>query len=324
MDWPVPHVQGWIVPFVPGTLHHFREMMARSPAASRQTLLLGAWNHGGACKTGELVPGCHDPNPDASLDLHKVWLEWFDRWLAARPGARKTWPRVRYYALGGGWRDADAWPPGEARILRIPLLADGSLDLDGRASPTPPGIRTYRYDPDDPTPAIPSLGAGPPPDPRADDLRFLEARMDVLSYTSPVLAAPLEVAGPVVLRLHAASSAPDTDFAALLSDVHPDGCSILLSFGIQRMSFRESLTEPTLLRPGTVYAFDVELADIAHVVGAGHQLRLIVTSCLFPYYHANPNTGEPLGAEMRRQIATQTIHHGPGNSSELALHVLAP
>jgi putative CocE/NonD family hydrolase len=343
MDWPVLHITGWYDPCAPGSLHHFREMLARSPAADRQALLLGAWNHGGGCKTGQLVPGSHDAAPDASLDLHKVWLEWFDRWLAGRPGARETWPRVRYYALGGGWRDADGWPPREARLVRLALHADGSLDVDGRADisgsgdvdharlwrtlgrssahPTA-GTRTYRYAPDDPTPAIPVLDAGPPPDPRAEDLRFLEARADVLSYTTSPIATPLEVAGSVTLLLHAASSAPDTDFGALLSDVHPDGRSVLLSFGIRRASFRESLTDPTLLSPHEIYALDLELSDVAHVVRAGHRLRLTVTSCLFPYYHPNPNTGEPLGAETRRQIAIQTIHHGPEHPSHLALFVL--
>ena len=260
MDWPVLHVTGWYDPCAPGSLHHFREMEARSPAAGRQVLLLGAWNHGGACKTGEAVPGAHDPMPDASLDLRSVWLEWFDRWLAGRPGARETWPRVRYYAMGGGWRDTDAWPPRGARPLTLALHPDGSLAVDGGGAefwrtPERPGAgaaagtRTYRYDPDDPTPSHPVVDAGPPPDPRAEDLRFLETRGDVLTYTSPPVAAPVEVAGPIVLRLHAASSAPDTDFGALLSDVDPDGRSVLLSSGIQRASFRESLTEPTLLSP---------------------------------------------------------------------------
>jgi len=336
MDWPVLHITGWYDPCAPGTLHHFRKMLAHSPAAERQALLLGAWNHGGACKTGEFVPGHHDWAPDASLDLHGVWLEWFDRWLAGRSDARQTWPRVRYYALGVGWRDADAWPPREAWPLGLALHGDATLGAEaddghgaelwspvGRPRRTPAsGTRTYRYDPDDPTPAIPHLGPGPPPDPRAEDLRFLESRADVLSYTSSPLAAPLEMAGPVSLRLHAASSAPDTDFAGLLSHVHPDGRSVLLSFGIQRASFRESLTEPALLSPGVVCAIDVELADVAHVVPAGHRLRATVTSCLFPYYHPNPNTGEPIGAETQRQIATQTIYHGPEHPSRLALFVV--
>jgi uncharacterized protein len=194
----------------------------------------------------------------------------------------------------------------------------------GRSSTDPAaGTRAYRYDPDDPTPVIPVLDAGPPPDPRAEDLRFLEARTDVLSYTSPPVTALLEVAGPVTLHLHVASSAPDTDFGALLSDVHPDGRSVLLSSGIRRASFRESLTDPRPLSPQGTYALDVERADVALVVPVGHRLRLTVTSCLFPYYHPNPNTGEPLGAETRRQIAIQTIHHGPEHPSHLAIFVLA-
>ena len=101
----------------------------------------------------------------------------------------------------------------------------------------------------------------------------------------------------------------------------PSGCSVLLSAGILRASFRESLSEPAPLVPGETYVLDVELSDVGHVARPGHRLRLTVTSGLFPYYHPNPNTGEPYGAETRRVVAIQTIRHGGDHPSALSLFV---
>lgn len=150
-------------------------------------------------------------------------------------------------------------------------------------------------------------------------MRFLEGRADVLAYTTGAVTEAVEIAGPVGLILHAASTAPDTDFAALLSDVYPDGRSVLLSSGILRATFRGSLVSPTRIEPGRVYLLEVEMADLGHVLRHGHRLRLVLSSALFPYYHPNPNTGEALHAETRRVTATQTVHHGPRHPTRLTL-----
>ena len=342
MDWPVLHITGWYDPCAPGSLHHFREMLARSPAADRQALLLGAWNHGGACKTGQLVPGSHDAAPDASLDLHKVWLEWFDRWLAGRPGARETWPRVRYYALGGGWRDADAWPPREARLVRLALHADGSLDwtvepmspagdVDPEAAEhaRPVQQRTRRPAP---APIATTRTIRRPPSRRSTPGRppIRERRTCVFSRRGLTCSLTLHRRSPRRWRWRVPSpcastwpAAPPTPTSAPFCPTSiPTAarCSCPSASGGRPSA--ESLTDPTLLSPQEIYALDVELSDVAHVVRAGHRLRLTVTSCLFPYYHPNANTGEPIGAETRRQIAIQTIHHGQEHPSHLALFVL--
>jgi putative CocE/NonD family hydrolase len=123
--------------------------------------------------------------------------------------------------------------------------------------------------------------------------------------------------------LWASSSAVDTDFAAILADVDPDGRGIFLSHGILRASFRASLTEPTPLVPGECYVLPIELADLGHVVLPGHRLRVIVTSCLFPYYHPNPNTGAGYGEERAGDtvVAVQTIYAGPEEPSHLTVLV---
>jgi putative CocE/NonD family hydrolase len=282
-------------------------------------MLVGAWGHGGACGTGQAIAGAFDLGPDASLDLPAVWLAWFDRWLRGIDG--ELMPPVRYFAMGANaWRDADAWPPSDTAEWTMYLHADGSL---AAGTATTPASRSFAYDPADPTPGMERLSAGPLDDWSPRDLAFLERRADVLVYASEPFAEPIEIAGPIHLQLRASSSAVDTDFAAILADVDPDGRSIFLSHGILRASFRASLTEPTPLVPGERYELDIEMADLGHVVLPGHRLRVIVASCLFPYYHPNPNTGARYGEEEAGEgvVAEQIIYAGPDESSRLTVFV---
>ena len=265
------------------------------------------------------MAGALDLGTDATLDLPAVWLAWFDRWL--RDVTDEAWPRVRYFAMGeNAWRDADAWPPTDAQERGFYLTVDGSL---ATAPPVIGGSRSFDYDPADPTPAMESLTGDPLPEWSPRELGFLEHRSDVLVFTSDPLQKPLDVAGPVHLHVHAASSAVDTDFAAVLADVEPSGRSILVSQGIVRAAFRDSLTDPTPLIPGECYPFDIELADLGHVFQPGHRLRLTVASCLFPYYHPNPNTGSSYEEERASDYvpATQAIFAGTDRPSRLVLFV---
>jgi len=317
-DLPVLHITGWFDACAPGELHHFREMVTKSPAAERQTLLLGAWDHGGACGTGKAVAGEFDLGPDATIDIRQVWLDWFDTWLRTGAKPSQDWPRVRYYAMGANrWSDADAWPPSASTRQSLYLS-----NTDARLLPTPPSESVevrYAYDPNDPTPALDGLTADPLPEWAPRSTTFLEGRPDTVVYTSDPFTEALEIVGPVHLILYASSDAPDTDFAALLSDVAPMGTATLLSHGILRASFRESLSNPTPLARDKIHELTIELADIAHVVLPGHRLRLLVLSSLFPYYHPNPNTGDLYGdeTENRRVVANQIVWSGEVHPSRL-------
>ena len=103
-------------------------------------------------------------------------------------------------------------------------------------------------------------------------------------FTSEPLPEDTEVTGPVELVLFAASTAVDTDFAATLTDVYPDGRAIHICEGIRGVTFRESLEHPTPIEPGSVYEYTISLWETSHVFAAGHRLRLEVTSSNFPRY----------------------------------------
>ena len=109
--------------------------------------------------------------------------------------------------------------------------------------------------------------AGPP---GPLDQRVLEARDDVLCYTSEQLDRDLEVIGPVEMVLYAASSARDTDFIVRLCDVYPNGKAIFLAEGMLRARYRDSARggRVELLEPGEVAEYRIRCYPAANVFSA--------------------------------------------------------
>ena len=182
----------------------------------------------------------------------------------------------------------------------------------------------YVYDPVDPAPTI----GGPlccdskhlKPGPR--DQRPVEARDDVLVYSTPPLAQDLEVTGPVRLDLYASSSAVDTDFTAKLVDVAPDGFAQNLTEGIVRARYRDSQEQPTFLNPGQTYKLGIDVWATSNVFRKGHRLRLELSSSNFPRFDRNLNTGEDSATARKPVSATNTIYHDAEHPSALILPVV--
>jgi hypothetical protein len=176
------------------------------------------------------------------------------------------------------------------------------------------------YDPNDP---VPTCGGNTLIIPMGvQDQRPVEARQDVLVYTSEPLTAPLEVTGPVTVQLYAASSAPDTDFTAKLVDVRPNGYAQNLADGILRARYRESRMCPVLLTPGGVARLTIDLWATSHVFLPGHRLRVEISSSNFPRFDRNLNTGEDQATGSRSQMATQTVFHNQQYPSHILLPVI--
>jgi putative CocE/NonD family hydrolase len=154
------------------------------------------------------------------------------------------------------------------------------------------------------------------------DQRQVETRPDVLVYTSAPMTAPLEVTGPIVVKLFVASSAPDTDFTAKLVDVRPDGYAQNLADGIVRTRYRTSRMLPTLLTPGQVTEVTIDLWATSHVFLPGHSLRLDISSSNFPRFDRNLNTGEDQATGTRWQTAAQTMLHDQRYPSHILLPVI--
>ncbi len=155
------------------------------------------------------------------------------------------------------------------------------------------------------------------------DQRMLRHRRDILVYQSEPLAEDLEVTGYPVLRLHAASDAPDTDFTVKLIDVHPDGFAQNLCYGFQRTRFRNGLdAEPELLVPGRVYEFVLRLLPTSNVFKAGHRIRVDISSSDYPNHDRNHNTGADDWQDAELRVARQTMFHDAARPSRITLPVI--
>jgi putative CocE/NonD family hydrolase len=234
-------------------------------------------------------------------------------------------PPVKVFVMGvNRWRDESEWPLARMRSTPYYLHSAGRANGaggDGVLSPAGPADESpdrFVYDPADPVPTrggntlILAMGVM--------DQRPVEARADVLVYTSAPMTEPLEVTGPIVVTLHAASSAPDTDFTAKLVDVRPDGYAQNLTDGIVRARYRASRERATPLPPGQVTPFTIDCWATSHVFLPGHRIRLEISSSNFPRFDRNLNTGGDQASGTRWQTAQQTVFHDARYPS----HVLLP
>jgi putative CocE/NonD family hydrolase len=327
---PILHIGSWYDFCQWDTLVEYqavRDSGLGEHARAHQALYMGPWAHllpyNQPTSTGT---GDVDFGPDAEVFLLGEELGWFDHFLKG-PGEGLPCRPVRLFVMGvNKWREEDEWPLARTEFTRWYLHSGGhasTLEGDGTFSPTAPGVEppdTFRYDPDDPVPTNGGhyIGAGT----GVQDQRATQARPDVLVYTSAPLEYDLEITGPVRMTLHASSSAPDTDFTAVLCDVRPDGYSHNLADGVVRARFHERLDEPVPITPGTVYGYEIDLWNVSHVLRAGHRLRVHVSSSDFPRWDRNPNTGDAFGTDSTTLAATQTVFHDEACPSHLTLPVV--
>jgi uncharacterized protein len=236
-------------------------------------------------------------------------LAWFDTYLRGQTGLLPAQPvTVDVQGSGGGWRHLDDWPPSEART-RWYLHPGGRLGTEAPTGASEPD--RYRYDPADPTPAMGGIGmltGG------AVDNRRLEARDDVVVYTSAILEETLEVIGPVEAELRVSSSLDHTDFFVRLCDVGPDGASINVCDGIRRL-------DPSSIdrAPDGTFAVAVALWPAAHRFGPGHRVRVQVSSGAHPVFGRNLGTGEPMATATTLRPADQAVFHHPERLSWVTL-----
>jgi putative CocE/NonD family hydrolase len=319
-DLTVPLFQqcGWYDAYAGATMRTFNRVN------TTQRVLLGPWSHE---EEVERSLGGVDFGPAAARFIRDDELRWYDHWLRGIDTGLLAEPPIALFTMGRNeWRRDREWPPPGTRFEPWHLRVGGGLSPDPPRAGEEPD--RYAYDPADP---VPTLGgnnslltmtrfAADRVVPGPLDQRPLEARDDVLVYSSEPLGRDLEVTGPVEAVLHAATDARDTDFVVRLCDVQPDGRSLVLSEGIVRARYRNGLGRQELVEPGEPQAYRIRMYPTSNLFRRGHRIRLDVTSSSFPRFSRNLNTGEDVATGTRMQVARQTILH----SAEHPSHVLLP
>lgn len=326
---PILHIGGWYDIFQQGTLETWAAFQRDGGhgAAGRQYLIVGPWTHDGflGITAGELVY----PN-NAAVDPLPLLSDWLGYWVRNDPTGVEDWPPVMVYLMGpvgeagpgNEWLALDHWPPPSVAMALFPA-PDGTL----RREPAPAGQVELLSNPGEPVPTLGganlfadltvagrAMGAGP------YDQRPVEARDDVAVFTTDPLDEPLTVMGRVRCRLWVLPDTLDLDLSVRLTDVYPDGRSMLVTDGIQRARFRCGDDRECLLTPGVPTLIEVDLSSTAIVFAAGHRVRLDIAGSNWPRFEVNANDGGDLN-HGTPTIARPRILTGPDHPSALLLPV---
>ena len=322
MDVPCFTIGSWYDFMCQGSVMSFigRQHNGGANSRGKQQLIIGPWLHGRLNKGSKVAELTYPDN--ATWPENEHMIRWFNHHLKGEPNNVEKEPAVRYYVMGAVgekgapgnvWRSAADWPP-QARTNYFHLQANGNL---AQSAPTEQRSRTsYESDPLHPM-QIPGAGF-----PGAKDAREFEQQKEVRTFTSEELAAPVEWTGLVKAELWVSSTARDTDFLVRVSDVYPDGRSMLVMDYPRRARYREGFDRETLLTPGEPVKLAFDIGWTSLIFNKGHRIRVTIASTGAPLYEPNPQTGGPQTIEFPKDAvtATNTIHHERTRASR----ILAP
>jgi putative CocE/NonD family hydrolase len=271
---------------------------------------------------------------DARFDYNDILYGFFDKFLKSSASTRiDTLPKVTYFTMGSNkWQSSDTWPPQGARPMTLYLSSGGranSLFGDGQLTATPPAADApdaFVYDPRNP---VMSHGGnvcctGNAIQAGSFDQQKMEARQDILVYSSEPFKDGLELSGPITPTLYVSSDAKDTDFTVKILDVYPDGRAYNLDESIQRMRYRDGYDRPAVwMEKDRIYKVTLQPLTTSNYFAPGHRLRIEVSSSNFPRFDRNLNTGGNNYDERTPVIARNVVHHSTQYPSSVTITVVA-
>lgn len=286
-----------------------------------QQLLIGPWLHGRFKETNVAHEMTYPENAKFPMEAHL--LKWFDHYLKGIDNGIDREPTVSYYVMGAlgeedapgnVWRTAADWPiPAESTPYY--LHPDGALHT---SAPTEAkGSVAFEADPVHPAPIPAPTGF-----PGAKDAQEYEKHPQVKTFTTDELTEAIEWTGKVSAELYVTSDAKDTDFIVRVSDVYPDGRSMLIIDYIRRARYRDGYDKEVFLEKGKVAKVAFDVGWLSQIFNKGHRIRVTVASTGAPFYEPNPNTGEPLTIEPpeHQAVARNTVETNKNHASR----VMAP
>ncbi len=319
IEVPMFMIGGWYDHNINGMFTFFEGLEAESPAGDHK-LLFGPWAHGsiGQKDQGELT------YPEAESWSDSLARMFFDFHLQGIQNGWDSRPTTTMFQMGENlWSYQDAWPLEDTTHQSWYLHADGKLKTD---FPNEQNLyASFTYDPTDPSPTIGGatlhrdLEQGP-----YNQAPGVESRDDILIFSTETLENPVRITGQPKLLLYVSSDRLDTDFAIRLTDVYPDGRSMLLYSGIRRMRFRDGYyaDDTAVMTPGNIYQAEISLPSLANTFMPGHQIKLDLTSSNYPRFDCNLNNGGPMYTAGDTLIANNSVYFSEDYPSKLILPVL--
>ena len=308
---PVLGIAGWHDD-ARGTIRNYA-IMSRLPGAPPYHVVMDASAHKGI----DYVNGYF--GPQARIDRRELQLRWMDHYLKGVDNGVDVQAPLDIFVIGDNtWRKEREWP------LARTVWTNFYLRQNGRLETTAPGSEPadeYRYDPGNPTPFL--VNSRELELSLNEDYRTVDAeRKDLVTYTTAPLVKDTEITGPMTATLWAATQGKDTDWNVMLQHVYPDGRAERIQDGVMRARFRDGFDRPSLLKPGRVYKYDIDLWFTSRVIPAGHRLRVVVASAAFPKYDRNLNTGGDNERDTRYLVVRQRILHDRAHPSFVRLPII--
>lgn len=227
----------------------------------------------------------HFAIPKPQIGFLQESLRWWDKWLKGvetnvldDPLIRlykfdSSLPQSHYEHLAGDWLEFDAWPPKEVQSKSLYLATNELKDAPTSQehvsiqSAENTGTQSGEF-------CIIWLGPEWPLDQRPDDAQSVIFEKD--------LTHDLSLVGACKLRLRLKSQSEHANLAVRLIDVHPDGQSTRMTYGILNLSQRNSHENPEALPINDWVNANIQLDDIAYTIPKGHKLRLSLSSAYYP------------------------------------------
>jgi uncharacterized protein len=312
--------------------NHVRKT-ARMPYNNQQWAIIAPVAHCAYTRAAEDTIVGERSMGDARLDYQEIMYGFFDKFLKGASNTRlDSMPKVTYYTMGlNKWQTSDVWPPTGAQPMTFYLSSAGkanTLNGEGALATSAPATDmpdSFTYDPMKP---VPSYGGnvcctGNAVQAGSFDQRKMEAREDILVYTSAPFTHGVEMSGPITPTLYVSSDAKDTDFTVKVIDVYPDGRAFNLDESIQRMRYRNGYDKAvTWMEKGKVYKVTLQPLNTSNYFAPGHRLRIDVTSSNFPRFDRNMNTGGNNYDEVKGVVARNSVHHSTEYPSQITITVV--
>jgi hypothetical protein len=280
-DWdaiqcPVYVISGWADSYVnpmPRLLQNLK---------SPTKCLMGPWAH--------RYPHVGLPGPQ--IGYLEDSLRWWDKWLKGKETGIMDEPLFRAYLMNsvrpkswhahrpGRWVAENSWPKagegGKTMYLAKSGMSEAAVAEEPiiLSSPESAGSLCGMW-------TNHGLTPDHPPDQREDDAK------SIVFDTEP-LTRDVEILGWPVLDVEVASDKPNAKLIARLCDVHPDGASTRVTYGILNLTHRDSHSDPKPLEPGKRYRIRLELNNIGYAFPKGHRIRLALSSEYWPLIWSSP------------------------------------
>ena len=308
---PVLGIAGWHDD-ARGTIRNYT-IMSRLRGAPPYHVVMDAGAHKGI----DYVNGYF--GPQARIDRRALQLRWLDHYLKGIDNGVDVQAPLDIFVIGDNtWRKEREWPLARTVWTNFYLRQNGRLEI---TAPGSEAADEYIYDPGNPTPFL--VDARELELSLNEDYRTVDAeRKDLVTYTTAPLKKDIEITGPVTATLWATTDAKDTDWNVMVQHVYPDGRAERIQDGVMRARFRDGFDRPSLLKPGKIYKYDIDLWFTSRVIPVGHRLRIVVASAAFPKYDRNLNTGGDNERDTHYVVARQRIVHDTVHPSFVRLPII--